>query len=184
MKSVLTFGIYIAIGFIPVVFGPPAVGQSSAHYKTWPEALRFDGSTPPGWSMAAIKPAPAPERIVISYGRGGIVSEHNGKFAGYRDAKAEVEIRGPCLSACTLVTAYIPKERLCFAEGSYLAFHAARSVEKQEIMPYMTGIMYQQQPADIRDWIDRNGGWRLLPLNGFWRLNDRDLWAMGYPKCN
>jgi hypothetical protein len=35
----------------------------------------------------------------------------------------------------------------------------------------------------IRGWIERNGGWQHLPLDGFWTMYDRDLWAMGYPKC-
>jgi hypothetical protein len=43
--------------------------------------------------------------------------------------------------------------------------------------------MYSQQPADIRGWIDRTGGWENLPLDGFWYLRDRELWAMGYPRC-
>jgi hypothetical protein len=31
--------------------------------------------------------------------------------------------------------------------------------------------------------IGRMGGWQSLPLNGFWTMYDRELWAMGYPKC-
>ena len=128
-------------------------------------------------------PAPVPERIVITYGGGGLVDEHNGRFYNYRNAGNAVEIRGPCLSACTLITAHIPKERLCFAAGAYLAFHAARSVEKHENMPLTTGVMYRQQPPEIRNWIDRTGGWENLPLDGFWYLRDRELWEMGYPRC-
>jgi hypothetical protein len=43
--------------------------------------------------------------------------------------------------------------------------------------------MYQSWPIEIRHWIDRNGGHEKLPLNGFWTMYDRELWAMGYPKC-
>ena len=112
-----------------------------------------------------------------------MIYEHNLKFWGYRQVGNEVEIRGPCYSACTLITAYVGKDKLCIAQGAFLAFHAVRSAEKREIMPAETALTYRQQPAEIRDWIDRNGGPEKLPLDGFWTMYDRDLWAMGYPRC-
>jgi hypothetical protein len=127
-------------------------------------------------------PAPVPERVVITYGPGGLVDEHNLKFAGYRSAGNEVEIRGGCHSACTLVAAYVGKDKLCFASGAYLAFHAVRSL-KGENLPLSTGVFYRQMPADIRSWIDRTGGWENLPLDGFWYMRAPDLWAIGYPRC-
>jgi hypothetical protein len=180
---------------------PPATAaaQESTHYKTPidPEAglpvykrkyMPPDGSLdwlPEGARAVArltALPRQPTERVVITYGPGGRVDEHNWKFGGYRNAGVEVEIRGGCLSACTLITAYVGKDKLCFASGAFLAFHAVRSL-KGENMPASTGLMYSQQPADIRGWIDRTGGWKNLPLDGFWYLRDRELWEMGYPKC-
>jgi hypothetical protein len=46
-----------------------------------------------------------------------------------------------------------------------------------------TIAMYDAYPVEIRGWIDRNGGVGQLPLHGFWTMYDRDLWAIGYPKC-
>jgi hypothetical protein len=43
--------------------------------------------------------------------------------------------------------------------------------------------MYRQQPVEIRDWIDRHGGYENMPLHGYWTMYDHELWAMGYPKC-
>jgi hypothetical protein len=37
-----------------------------------------------------------------------------------------VDIIGPCESACTLVMAHIPKDRLCFGQHARLGFHQAR----------------------------------------------------------
>jgi hypothetical protein len=125
----------------------------------------------------------AAETVVIKYGRGGSVHEHIYRFASYRNKKSKVEIRGPCYSACTLVTAYVSKADICIAAGAFLAFHAVRTAETHKIMPAETGVMYYQQPEDIRDWIDRHGGWQKLPLDGYWTLYDRELWALGYPKC-
>jgi hypothetical protein len=117
------------------------------------------------------------------YGRGGRLDEHNWKFSAYKREKTKVEVRGLCLSACTLLTAYVAKADLCIAEGAFFAFHAVRSAEKREIMPAETRLMYYQQPTEIRAWIDRNGGPDNMPLNEWWVLPDRDLWSMGYPKC-
>ena len=161
MKGGITLAIYIAIGLIPVIAGP-AGGQS------------------------AVKPALVerpPDTVIIRHGQGGRVAEHRLRFDDYRRTKAKVEIRGPCYSACTLVTAYVEKADLCIAEGAFFAFHAVRSLETGKIMPVETGLMYGQQPQGIRDWIDRYGGYENLPLNGYWTLHDRQMWAIGYPRC-
>jgi hypothetical protein len=42
----------------------------------------------------------------------------------------EVEIRGPCGSACTLAVVAIPKDKLCFDADGYLGFHVATSLNK------------------------------------------------------
>jgi hypothetical protein len=134
-----------------------------------------------GWAPGVMPDAA--EIVVIKYGRGGLLHEHISRFAGYRNKKSKVEIRGPCLSACTLVLAYVSKADLCIGAGAFLAFHAVRDLAAHKILPAETGVMYYQQPEDIRAWIDRNGGWQKLPLDGFWTMYDRELWAMGYPRC-
>jgi hypothetical protein len=175
MKGRITLAIYIAIGLIPVCVGPAAVGQSSVHVRS-PAPDR-------GWAPVMPETTDPLEVVVIRYGQGGLVAEHDLRYGAYKRAKSKVEVRGPCYSACTLITAYIGKDDLCFAEGAFLAFHAVRKASTKELMPAATAMMYWQQPADIRDWIDRTGGHQRLPLDGYWPLYDRDPWAMGYPKC-
>lgn len=166
-----------------------AQAQQSIHYKNMPGmgAWEPDDDRLEAISRATIEEAKKVmrlpvERVVITYGPGGLIAEHHWKFRGYRTAGVEVEIRGPCQSACTLITAYVGKDKLCFSSGAYLAFHAARS-QKGEYAPGETGMMYAQQPADIRDWIDRAGGWEKMPMKEWWIMSDRVLWAMGYPRC-
>ena len=134
-----------------------------------------------GWAPGVMPDAA--EIVVIKYGQGGSLFEHTLRFAAYRNKKSKVEIRGPCYSACTIVAAYVPKADLCIAQGAFLAFHAVRSREKQEIMLVETAFMYRLFPEDIRGWIDRTGGYQHLPLDGFWIMHDSELWAMGYPQC-
>lgn len=133
------------------------------------------------WTAREARPGKAPETVVISYGAGGRMDAHYQLYADYKRAKTKVEVRGPCYSACTLVLAYV--EDICIADGAFMAFHAVRSKETGARMDWETRIAYTSMPTAIQGWIDDNGGADKLPLNGFWTLHDRQLWAMGYPKC-
>ena len=119
----------------------------------------------------------------MTRGDGGSLNEHQLLFARYRLGGTKVELRGPCYSACTVITSYVAKENLCIAEGAFLAFHAARVSMDGPIHGPATIAMVDAFPLGIRRWIDRNGGVGKLPRDGYWTMYDRDLWAMGYPKC-
>jgi hypothetical protein len=38
-------------------------------------------------------------------------------------------------------------------------------------------------PPEIKRWIEANGGYEKLTVESYWTMYDRELWAMGYPKC-
>ena len=133
------------------------------------------------WTAREATPGKTPETVVIKFGAGGRMDAHYQLYTDYQRAKTKVEVRGPCYSACTLVLAYV--EDICIAEGAFMAFHAVRSKETGARMDWDTGLAYRGMPPVIRMWIDDNGGHENLPLNGYWTLYDRQLWAMGYPKC-
>ncbi len=127
--------------------------------------------------------APPLEPVVLNGGRGGMLGEHQTRFWAIKQQGAPVEMRGGCWSACTTITAFIPKERLCFAPGAFPAFHAARRVDNQQPSPHATLSMYASYHAEIRDWIDAHGSPAKMTVEVFWTMYDRDLWAIGYPKC-
>jgi hypothetical protein len=133
-------------------------------------------------STPIVPPTP-PERVVMNGGKGGLISEHYTRFWALKQQGASVEMRAGCWSACTLITSLIPKERLCFAEGSFLAFHSARGPDSTAPQLQSTLQMYASYPAEIRQWIDRNGGPYKMTVETYWTLYAPDLWAMGYPKC-
>jgi hypothetical protein len=60
----------------------------------------------------------------LSDDRGGSLGKYLLVFAAIRDSGERVMIDGSCFSACTLVTAMIPKERICVTERAMLGFHA------------------------------------------------------------
>jgi hypothetical protein len=197
VKRALIFASYVAIAVVDAALGQSdyvkTIKTVAVPVTSSDHANRALGMMPPATPPAdpykdlpTVVPRyvpPPPEKVVIARGDGGRLDLHRDQFAGYRNAQAKVELRGPCYSACTLITAYVDKDNLCIAKGAFLAFHQVRSGETGKIMPAETALMYWQFPADIQHWIDRMGGHQKMPLAGYWTMQDRDLWAMGYPKC-
>lgn len=112
---------------------------------------------------------------------GGPLGKYLLMFATIRNSGERVIIDGNCFSACTLVTAIIPKQRICITERAALGFHASW-VDDQTGRPAIsaegTRLLYQMYPPTIRDWITKNGGLgaRTIILKG------RELAAF-YPFC-
>jgi len=104
------------------------------------------------------------------------------KFAAIRDSGERVMIDGTCFSACTLVTALIPRDRICITDRAMLGFHAGwfeNESGERAISPIGTRVLYQMYPPVIRNWITRHGGLgqRTIILEG------RELAAI-YRYCN
>jgi hypothetical protein len=150
-------------------------------------------------------PAPAKARVGIpDHLRGGVLGVHIYGFRVMALDDNEVEVRGRCWSACTLVVAYIPKSKLCFADDASLGFHMSRLPPPgsqpnlpgtasqpipnsvwQTYQPSVEGtkFIYEQSPRDIQAWIDAKGGYAQMPMDGYWILTASELWKMGYRKC-
>ena len=142
---------------------------------------------PPAFGpLTVLQPAPTePITPVVMYGgMGGLIAAHQYSFERLQRKNAAVEMRGGCWSACTLITAYIPKDRLCFEKGSFLRFHAARTADFHPVIHVqLTREMYKSYPVEIRHWIDDRGGPDSLTIESYLTMYDRELWAIGYPRC-
>src|SRR5262249_48350989 len=68
-------------------------------------------------------------RMVFYLEPGGVIKEHIERWQELARSGADVEILDACYSACTLIVAYVPKERLCFGAFATLQFHLARDRE-------------------------------------------------------
>ncbi len=103
---------------------------------------------------------------------GGEVAAYLQKFHEIRDAGQRVVIDGPCLSACTLLTGIIPRDRICVTRRAMFGFHAASYYDdaSRRLVPTRRGSNYilSLYPPQIRRWIDRHGGLtpRLIKLRG------------------
>ena len=128
-------------------------------------------------SLATVAPASAELRIEGS--AGGVIGDYLRLFALAKQLGHNVVIDGPCLSACTLVLAVVPRERVCVTSRAVLGFHAAwlpDEAGRPVISPGGTRVLFAIYPAQIRSWIKRNGGLSGRPifmrgpaLNSFYR---------------
>src|SRR6476646_5000904 len=141
MKGTFTLAVYAAIMLTGAAFGqadePLPVQPRYKAPSIFDDAFRTDAPKLPisvartlglGTPMTAPPSRPV-ERVVITRGMGGRISDHRTTFEGYFRAGAKVELRGPCYSACTLITGCLERENLCIAPGAFLAFHAARGAQ-------------------------------------------------------
>jgi hypothetical protein len=113
---------------------------------------------------------------------GGEVSSYVHKFKEVRATGERIIIDGPCLSACTLLTGIVPRDRVCITKRAVLGFHAASYYDdvSRSLVPTRAGTsrLMRLYPHEVRSWIDRHGGLRpqLMTMRG------RDLAAL-YPRC-
>ena len=92
---------------------------------------------------------------------GGPLGEYLLVFAAIRDAGERVMIDGSCFSACTLVTALIPRDKICITARAMLGFHAGwfeNKAGERVVSPTGTRVLYEMYPPIIRNWISRRGG--------------------------
>ena len=123
-------------------------------------------------------------RTALYHERGGVIQEHVERWQELARSGADVEILGPCYSACTLVVAYVPKERLCFGVFASLQFHLAWNRETGKPSLGASLWMLKQYPREIYDWLMEMGGVARMTIPTFWELRGPTLWQMDYRKCN
>jgi hypothetical protein len=93
---------------------------------------------------------------------GGEISAYVRKFQAMRVSGERLIIDGPCLSACTLFTAFLPRDQVCVTPRAILGFHAASYFDdaRQSLVPTRAGtrLVMRLYPPRIRSWIVRHGG--------------------------
>src|SRR5262245_65038288 len=109
--------------------------------------------------LVLVQPSNAITRIAGDMG--GPIGDYLLMFAAIRDSGEQVMIDGRCFSACTLVTALVPKDKICITERAMLGFHAGWfETNAGERVPSPTGtlVLYEMYPPIIRNWFARQGG--------------------------
>ncbi len=91
------------------------------------------------------------ETIDVSDDHGGLLSAYQTQWATLAARGVKVRIVGPCVSACTVLVGYIPRQDICVMPNAYLGFHWATT-------GFHTQELWSVYPADIRQWISQHGG--------------------------
>lgn len=134
-----------------------------------------------GLLLAVALSQPSDAMMRIDDDMGGSLGQYLLKFATIRDSGERIMIDGSCYSACTLVTALIPKQRICVTERAKLGFHAGWVDDQngeRAVSVAGTHLMYQMYPREIQRWINLHGGLGKQTLV----LKGRELMAV-YPAC-
>src|SRR5947209_2755745 len=114
-----------------------------------------------GAAVLALAPACARATVLIGDDAGGPVGGYMQRYASIRDSGEDVVIDGRCLSACTLVLALLPRERICLTRNAVFGFHAA--VARQEWRypgagGAATRALWELYPEPVRKLIAEKGG--------------------------
>jgi hypothetical protein len=108
-----------------------------------------------GFQRSAPKPiAPASDSattIDVSDSHGGSVVAYNARWRELAARGVDVRIVGPCQSACTILLAHIPRNKICVTPNGSFGFHTAK-------LPSATAMLWNGYQADIRTWINQHGG--------------------------
>jgi hypothetical protein len=102
--------------------------------------------------------------VRITNDPGGEITAYLSRFEGMQATGERLIIDGPCLSACTLFTAFLPRRQVCITPRAVLGFHAASYYDdaSQSLVPTRAGtrLVMRLYPPSIRRWIERHGGLR------------------------
>jgi len=91
------------------------------------------------------------ETVDVSGDYGGFLVAYEAKWAKLAAAHVKVRISGPCVSACTILAGYVPRQDICVTPKGSLGFHLA--------IPYfVTPTLWKDYPPDIQGWITQKGG--------------------------
>jgi len=125
-----------------------------------------------GAIASALIASAACAEVRVTNDPGGEITSYVTKFENLRASGERLVIDGPCLSACTLFTAFLPRQQVCVTPRAILGFHAASYYDdaSRSLVPTRAGtrLVMRLYPPVIRNWIVRHGGLtpRMIGLRG------------------
>jgi hypothetical protein len=90
------------------------------------------------------------ETIDVSDNHGGRVADYDAHWAGLAAQGVNVRIVGPCQSACTVLLAHIPRDKICVTPQASFGFHLAKTAQS-------TATLWNAYGPDIQAWINQHG---------------------------
>ncbi len=112
-------------------------------------------------AILVVGAAEARATVRIAGDLGGTIGVYLDRYERLARTRETVMIDGVCASACTLVLAALPPERICVTPEASLRFHAAWDYDaagRPVINPTATRDLYELYPEPIQRWIESRGG--------------------------
>ena len=118
---------------------------------------------------------------VVQNDRGGMIGERRMKVDSLRSTGQRVELRGTCLSACTM---YLSLPNTCVYSNASLGFHGPTTRDGQRLsnsdFDYWSSVMASNYREPLRQWFMTKA--RYL-TSGYYKLTGAELIRMGYQQC-
>lgn len=118
--------------------------------------------------------------IVVRWDGGGMIGQRNSEIRNLRERGQRVELRGICLSACTM---YLSLPNVCVAPSATLGFHGptrgGKSLPEDEF-EHWSKMMAKNYREPLRSWYMSEARYR---TNGYFEIGGKQIIAMGYPSC-
>ena len=122
----------------------------------------------------------AQQTFVVSVDRGGLISARVNQVSRLRSSGQRVEIRGTCLSSCTML---LGSGNVCVSPNAVLGFHGpssyGRRLQPADFERWSQEIARHYTPQ-LRSWYLNKARYR---TNGFYEISGHELIRMGYQAC-
>ena len=125
-------------------------------------------------------PAHAQEILVVRADGGGLLGRRSEKIRALAASGERVELRGTCMSACTM---YLSLKNLCIAPDARFGFHGPSWYGKAlppRQFDYWSKLMARHYREPLRSWFMKTGRYQ---LTGYFQFSGRQLIDLGYPSC-
>ncbi len=118
--------------------------------------------------------------LVVTSDYGGRLSERVSEIRNLRESGQSVELRGSCMSACTM---YLSLPNVCITQSARFGFHGpSYRGEKLDdrLFQYWSNVMASHYREPLRSWFMSEARYR---ITGYYELSGAELIRMGYNEC-
>lgn len=141
--------------------------------------LGLTTATPPGAAQAQeLYLAASP--LIVNSDRGGYLGRRSDQIAQMRATGQRVELRGTCLSACTM---YLSLPNACVTPSAVFGFHGPSANGRalsQSDFEYWSQVMAANYSEPLRSWFMNTAR---FTTTGYYQLSGVQLIRMGYRQC-
>ncbi|WP_245861024.1 hypothetical protein [Rhodobacter maris] len=122
----------------------------------------------------------AANTLIVSADGGGYLARRSDRIAQMRATGQRVEIRGTCISACTM---YLSLPNVCVTPSAVLGFHGP-SENGRPLPPrdfeYWSQVMAANYAEPLRSWFLSTARYN---TSGYYQISGAQLIRMGYQQC-